>query len=314
MDCPKLLIYGYYHKNNFGDNWFAKTFTELFPDFNLTFTVDALDLLKKWDYIIVGGGNIIHKALGDILSQIQTPYEIWSVSLHDPCELEYIKNARKIIVRDSTSFSYSKNSNIYYLPDINFYPNSFIKFVETNNSIAFIPNSHIIPTYNDSISKNQEYFRFVFECSKFIDENNNRFSFLPLQNSREQNDIRVAHAIISHSVKKPEHILDVPVFNNIPIFNGYISMRYHGAFLGILTEKPVLYIDFHSKVKNIVKDLNLESICYYEFSRKTIADGLEKAFNVDLKTRQEIKNNILKKIIKYNEFAQELTQEVFSKI
>lgn len=313
MDCPSILIYGYYNKNNFGDDWFARTFQKLFSGCNIKFTDNKLELLKSWDYIIIGGGNIIHAKLGEILLETKSPYEVWSVSLHDPSELQYISNARRIILRDKKSFSFAHGTNVHHLPDINFYPAGIVQFSDQVYSVGFIPNSNIIPNYTSTMPKNQEYFRFVFECARYLDECSKNFTFIPFQKTNIQNDARVAHAIVSHSVHKKGNILDNLIFENVPSFESYITMRYHGAFLGILSEKPVLCVDFHSKMTSLIEDVKLPSINYYEFSKRSLEIGLEKALSEDKEILRQRKIDILDKVMKYEEFAKQIILEIKEK-
>ena len=58
---PKILVYGWYHKNNIGDDLFVEAFNHLFPNFDFTFT-DVLHshLIKEADAIFFGGGSFLY--------------------------------------------------------------------------------------------------------------------------------------------------------------------------------------------------------------------------------------------------------------
>src|SRR5579864_6412775 len=56
----KVLVYGFYHQGNLGDDLFVEAFQHLFPnvDFNFTESIDV-DKLRDVDAVFFGGGSFL---------------------------------------------------------------------------------------------------------------------------------------------------------------------------------------------------------------------------------------------------------------
>ena len=56
----EVLVYGWYHSNNIGDNLFIQSFKKLFPSYNFYFVKEITEQnLFNIDAIIFGGGSFL---------------------------------------------------------------------------------------------------------------------------------------------------------------------------------------------------------------------------------------------------------------
>ena len=130
---PKLLIFGWYHHGNLGDEWFKEAFTALFPDYSLTFTNFLSDIgILTHDVLIIGGGSfldqkppIANKTLsGTAVNKLHTmPLFFLGVgaetSIH-PFYQELMQRADLIVLRTSVNLEVVKllNPNVLVASDL----------------------------------------------------------------------------------------------------------------------------------------------------------------------------------------------------
>jgi len=307
-----ILFYGWYNQGNYGDEWFKQTFQKLFYGLRLEFSFDLKKVSEqKYKYLIVGGGNILHRELADVLKHVDRPFEFWSISLSHANEKKFLANSKRVILRDSESYDIVKeeHDNVILLPDINFLNPPYVLNGKRNpTDLIFIPNSNVVPRNNSSISKFQEYQRFCVETSRFLDEYKKPTSFYPLQRTRQHNDSHVYHNINSYSLNRKfdEVTNEDEIINRIENSKYLISMRYHGMVLGIIYNIPTICIGFHSKLKRFCKDFEIPYIDYYEFSKNKILTSL----NEVQYERSEKVNQFLERTGEYNELSKLIRNEI----
>jgi len=59
-----IVVYGFYHKNNIGDELFKEAFQQLFHSNNFTF-IDHITIsnIKDFDVVFIGGGSFLDSPL-----------------------------------------------------------------------------------------------------------------------------------------------------------------------------------------------------------------------------------------------------------
>jgi polysaccharide pyruvyl transferase WcaK-like protein len=319
MDSDKILdilFYGWYNKQNVGDDLFEFTFKRLFNNLNIKFTSKSKDIADlKYKYLILGGGNIIHPVLIDNIKNTKVPYEFWSVSVLDDEQAQIALGAKRIITRDVESADFMKKASykgeLIVAPDIVFYNHDIIVPKPKIETIAFLPNSNFVPNYLNTISKCQEYQRFIYETARHIDDGG-KYEFIAMQNSPWIDDNIVSYTILGAttqkrmSLNKNANWLDLSTVYN---YKAVITMRYHGMIIGILNELPVISIDGHSKIKNFCKHYNLSSINYYEYSKDCIGRALAKTLKNEGHSL-EIKKQIISQVGIFDELSKELVGQV----
>jgi hypothetical protein len=312
-----ILFYGWYGKNNLGDDLFEYSFRQLYSCLKIDFTSELKDLkTRKYRLLIVGGGNVISDNLGVILNEIDRPYEVWSVSFCEK-DINSIKKARRILVRDTMTLDISKNHEIkdkvVYAPDIVFL--NYDRILPPKNRgdlISILPNIYFVPSYKDPITKWIEYLRFTCETARFIEESEEKFEFVSMQKDGNLDDHVMSYAICGSTIKKRPKISnnDWKTFDLIN-YKAIISTKYHGAILAIMTNTPLVCINAHSKMSGIIKDMNLTEINYYEFSKDCLHKKLKEELSCcDSGKYCSIMREIKTKVGVYSEFSREIIKEL----
>src|SRR5579885_2555646 len=127
---PKVLVYGWYHKGNIGDDLFVEAFQHIFPEFDFTFTdVLTSHQVKDADAIFFGGGSFLHDApiSTDFALKLAKQKPIFYIGVGVEAEIhpthqELMRLARLIATRSKNQIDRLKvlNKNSLYVPDLVF--------------------------------------------------------------------------------------------------------------------------------------------------------------------------------------------------
>jgi polysaccharide pyruvyl transferase WcaK-like protein len=265
----KVLVYGFYHKGNAGDDLFIEAFKKLFPQLQLAFT-DMLtpENLSEVSAVFLGGGSFLD---GDPLFSPATleilktkPLFYLSVgvetSIH-PTHQMLMQQAKLIATRTPDWHKIAHlNSNVIYIPDIVYSLFQPTTRVRQPKSILVLPNSSISPKWNEPHWKHAIWEHFKIEMAQALDtliESGHQVNFFPMCQNRTQNDAWTIAEILS----KMQHSSQSLVLNEtsttsrslLLLFSSYetvITQRYHGIILSEMTNTPYLAIHHHDKLKS----------------------------------------------------------------
>lgn len=301
----KVLVYGWYSKENCGDESYKISFGNLFADHSLTFTEKIDDeLIQSHDAFILGGGNILdshhlktvqkHKAY---LSKI--PCIAFSVGqTDDKIQESQLSIFQSIYIRDLDAFSrlQKMHPNVHYCPDAAFAmePNPtrgsaiWNAYFEDKDlyekKVAVIANSHLISGSTDVLSRDALRFQmFSLDLATIIDNTNASFLFVPFGCSMPWDD-RVANGWIASQCKwfrKTATIYDkFSVQANLDVIAAadvVISLRYHSTVFSVIAGVPFVDVYHHDKNHSFLKTLGLESwgVSFWDFSREKTKEILD---------------------------------------
>lgn len=308
-----VLVYGWYHKNNIGDDLFVDAFRNLFPNLNLTF----VDKFTKYNVenaaaIFIGGGSFLYddiKQETGTLDLIKTKPVFYigvgsETQIHNT-HLELMKRAKLIAIRNNDKFLNIKNninSSIIIIPDIVYsLKNVFFKseFKKKNKSVLVIPNITLVPNIDDPHWKFASWQYFKSEFSQFLDylvEEKYELNFLSMCNNRKSCDSWAAIEIINNMRNKDSEYLLPIVSGSVDLarvlsnYSYIITQRFHGIILSEMMGIPCLTISHHDKL-NYGNNL----ISYYRSNKDLLTHHF---FNLKLK---------------HNEYSFDLLQEYVNK-
>lgn len=261
-----IVVYGYYYKNNIGDQLFIEAFKELFPKYNFTFVNHLTEpALKNADAVFFGGGSLLFDTPNiDNLSLLKQKKIFYiGIGVEDeinPIHLELMSLSKLIVIRNEDKLDYisNLNKNVIYAPDIVY---SLINNCVLNEikpkSILFIPNAHLVPKNNDPLWKYNLWEYYKSEFSQFLDyliENKYTIDMFPMCNSKHVNDTWAGIEIFNRMITYSRcNIVNVPDdFKNISsVFSKYesiISSRFHGIILANMVNRPCLTVKHHDKL------------------------------------------------------------------
>ena len=275
----RILILGYYNRNNLGDEQYKLSFKKLFPTNNIEFLdcdklVNYKDV-KQDDTIIIGGGDIISEYfidnINDFLKKYSEKVKVISVSCGIPYSdvlfSDKLKNIDHIFLRtkqDIYLLSKTFKDQVSYIPDISLLCDIPVKLNKKNSKkIGITLSRHI---YNKNYIK--EYNNFVLNISKFIEfliEKGYTIVFIPFCTSGFYSNDNLIHddVIDNLNINSLNKIINYNKLTDlykiqeiISSCDLYIPMRFHAVLFCIYNKTPFFPIFTTKKINNLLKDIS----------------------------------------------------------
>lgn len=293
----KVLVYGFYHQGNLGDDLFVDAFTHLFPNLNLTFTDHITDdKLKDIDAVFFGGGsflfgqpNITSTAL-EIIKKKKIFYlgvgveaEIHSV------HLDLMSRSQLLAIRTAEQLERVKyiNSNTILIPDLVYSLASLVQPQTIDDkSVLVMPNVYVVPQHNDPNWKHAAWNYFKSEFCQFLDylvENKYHPHLFPMCSAHKEDDRWAAVDLVSFMQHRSNGFLLQTqvkgigqISNLISKHSMVITQRYHGIVLSEICQTPYIAIHHHEKLKKQPKNVG-EFISYYGLSKQTMIETFNRS-------------------------------------
>ena len=258
----KVLIIGYYNRNNWGDDLFEYIFKNvLFKDDQVTtINIDDIELLtwQSFDKVIVGGGDIVNNyflhpdniKLIDFVKVTGVPIDFISIGIPYTECLPLMDIGDNFYLRNTTDYNLTKDryglDNTFLMPDLGFglevdYVNISTKVKSIGICIPFTYATHKDFT-NDLINIiNMLSKTYTVHLIPF-DTNINGNSDLTYINQLTVNESVV---IVNKTLTIKEMI---NYFQNMDFI---IASRFHSIIASILCEKPFLSLYTTRKIDNL---------------------------------------------------------------
>lgn len=292
-----ILVYGWYHHQNMGDDLFAEAFKSLFPFYNFIF-VDKISLndLKNVDAVFIGGGSLLGQSLNI------TGVEVLNALRHQKIfylgvgpETEYHKDhlqlmilAKLIAIR--SNINYDKivdiNPNTIVIPDLVYSLPPSLADTKIKKSVLVLPNISVVPTWDDPHWKHASWEYFKTEFSQMLDilvkDEGYSINFLSLCDNAKLDDEWASSEIISRmKCRNKKFLLGKKntlqsITHLMSQYDVIITQRYHGIVLSEMSGTPCLTIYHHDKLKNPCGP----SLSYYGLTK----NDLLRQFNIALNT------------------------------
>jgi polysaccharide pyruvyl transferase WcaK-like protein len=307
----KVLVYGWYHQLNIGDELFIDCFKKLFPTFDLVFQDNIKShSLDGIDAVFFGGGsflgskpNISDEAL-EILKKKPIFYLGVGVepNIH-PTHMELIRLARLVAIRsaDQVDRVASLNPNTMWIPDLVYSLQSDISLSDRQNrSILVMPNISVVPHHMDPYWMHASWNHFKSEFSQFLDDlvqDNYKISFLAMCQGNKDNDNLPAAELIGHMSYRNNYILNerpVGIKEVTSIVSKYslvITQRFHGIVLSEMTKTPYIALHHHDKLK-FSYPRSGAFVSYYNSSKHLLLDTFDHTIRMKFSDSLPIESNI----------------------
>jgi len=264
-----ILVYGWYHHNNVGDDLFMDAFRALFPNFNFSFVNQITPYnLQGIDAVFIGGGSLLGEVIcvsddvaWDLLKQQRIFYiGVGAETAINIFHAELMTKAELIAIRSTVGLDKIKaiNPNTIVINDLVHYLQPTKTVEPISKSVLVIPNISVVPTWNEPHWKHAAWDYFKTEFAQFLDHLvSERYSlgFLPFCTDSALDDNMAAAEIVSrmghrnHRYLLPKENTLASITETISRYNIIITQRYHGIVLAEMVKVPNISIVHHNKLK-----------------------------------------------------------------
>lgn len=273
-----VLVYGWYHQQNFGDDLFIDSFKEIFPELDFTFTNHITnEQLDAHEVVFIGGGSLLNqdiqvedfwklesKKIFYIGVGAETNISLFHKALMKVASGIFIRSNDLAKVKEINANSYIINDLVYSLK------NKVVFSSKIEKQLLFIPNICVVPKWSNPYWQHTAWNHFKVEMAQTLDSfitNEYKVSCFPMCINSQLNDVAAMMEIMNtmkygHKVKIDSMITDMElVSNRYKNVEFILTQRYHGMILADLMKKPYVSIFHHDKLKQS----NCRSIPYYGF-------------------------------------------------
>jgi polysaccharide pyruvyl transferase WcaK-like protein len=313
----KVLVYGWYHQGNIGDDLFMEAYHHLFPSLQLVFT-EAItsDKLQDVDAVFLGGGSFLLDAprATDEALQLLKKKKIFYLGVGVESEIHpthemLMRRAQLVAIRSSNQLDRVRqiNHNTILIPDLVYALKDKASLRSaTSNSVLVLPNVAVLPNNGDAHWKQAAWIYFKSEFTQFLDwlvDNKFLVKFLPMCMANKEDDTWVATELTSFMkyrsnrfglTVKPQGISEV--LQLISQHSIVITQRFHGIVLAELAGVPYIAIHHHDKLKQSSSNAG-KFISYYGLSKQKLIDEFNIAISANYTSILPIETNIFKALV-----------------
>lgn len=262
----KVLVTGYYGKQNAGDDLLQSAISELFAPHRMLFTswLPEIDTLRSADVIVIGGGSIWPGngffPFGDRLpKQIGRPIMVIGISARGPCEQtlkktrSLIRQARFFHVRDHHTAEYfDVPATVRCGPDLFWWSPFGVK--ECADARVF---SNVLVNLREwrELAWNPE------GIIQAIRQSGRNAIGWPLHfGSPEPPQSRGNDLEFTKTSGLPVNSLSFQ-WQEVLSSRYVIAMRFHAVQIAIRLERPVIGFDYHPKIRAFFHENGLPELC-----------------------------------------------------
>lgn len=289
----KIVVYGWYHQSNLGDDLFEEVIPKILPDYTFEFTNHLTEgQIASSDAVFFGGGSFLdepiamdHKHFPLLLNK---PIIYIGVGMETQLHSDHKKllGQAKLVIPRSLSGVGTFPDLVYAAPRL-----ELSGVAHAKRRVLFIPNVSVLPKRTDPHWEHAAWNYFKSECSQFLDDliqEGSEVRFLNACRSTKLDDNWASNEILSQMVNRERNLIIDQTPSNLEealrCFSSYsvvITQRFHGVVLSDLSGVPVVPIAHHDK-------LNCDrSLSYYGMSKKLLRGAVESA-----KVRHPLESNI----------------------
>lgn len=312
----KVLVYGWYHQLNIGDELFVDAFRKLFPDFQFAFheKVSAKNL-EGVDAIFFGGGSFLlgkPEITEEALQIIKTkPIFYIGVGVESnihPLHMELIALAKLVAIRSPDQVDRLKpiNPNVIWVPDLVYALQDNIQLSDkSNRSVLVLPNISVVPNHLHPYWMHASWSHFKSEFAQFLDilvQEGYKLNFLSMCQGHQVNDDWAGGEIISHMARRGKYLLDEQpvgigrVTSVISQYSLIITQRFHGIVLAEMTRTPYIALHHHDKLK-FTQPRNGSFLSYYNCSKQLLIDSFDQTIKMKFANALPIESDIYKTLV-----------------
>lgn len=281
-DRPRLLIYGWYHQSNLGDDLFQGAFRRVLPGADLRFVNELTPDGVGWcDAVVFGGGSFldspVSRAPGGLEAAASKVVMYVGVGLETaahPDHAALLARASLVVARSEGQAGRAD----MVAPDLA-YSLDRGPGGRSRNGVLFIPNASVVPTRSSPQWAHAAWGYFKSEASQFLDEltsGGRRVEMVAMCRSRRVNDEWAAAELVAHTDSRSTPLLPPPcpatAVEFFSRFEAVVTQRYHGAVLSELAGTPCVSVFHHDKLRGVRPGTS--TVPYYGVSKSGLHSAL----------------------------------------
>ena len=314
----KVLVYGWYHQGNTGDDLFIEAFCHLFPDYQFIFTDSiSLDKLTDIDAVFFGGGSFLldrPNITSDSLLALANRKVFYlgvgvEADIH-PTHQEIMSHATLIATRSPEQVERLKilNSNVTLIPDLVYSLQSKLnKPTKISKSVLVMTNIAVVPNNSDPHWKHASWDYFKSEFGQFLDwliESGYRPQLFSMcRGLNLSDDWASAELVAAMSRRSRNRIMtETPVgikeiLDLVARHELIITQRFHGIVLAEMTRTPYIAIHHHDKLK-FSQPNEGTFLSYYNSSKQSYISAFEQTIKMEFSNTLPIESTIFEAFAK----------------
>lgn len=283
----KVLVLGYYHKQNAGDNFFTNSFTKLFPEIEFTFT-NIIKSVKEYDAIFIGGGSLLdgppriaHEVFHQLLKKKICYLGVGTETDVHPTHLQLMEKAKLIASRSVITPQLERfKDKIIKIPDLVYSLYQTRPKEASEKKVLILPNISVIPHFQDPIWKLSAWNYFKSEFAQFVEYlilNKYQVNFGGLSSDPALNDLNVANELVNHMARRKDYNIALEtdyskLIDRMKDYSIIITQRYHGSILAQLARVPHLTLYHHDKLRGDYLNEG-KYLSYYGVTKRTLIEN-----------------------------------------
>jgi len=313
----KVLVYGWYHQGNIGDDLFMDAYRHLFPDIDFEFSEKiTVEKLKDVDAVFIGGGSFLldrPNVTSEALQILPTKKVFYlgvgvEADIH-PTHQALIAHASLVAIRSPEQVERLKsfNKNVMFAPDLvySLLP-KLSKPPKVNKSVLVMPNISVVPNNSDPHWKHASWAYFKSEFGQFLDwliEAGYRPQLFSMCRGLNLDDDWAAAELVNSLSKRSRNRISLENPVGIEEVSSFVSkhelvitQRFHGIVLAEMTRTPYIAIHHHDKLKFSYPSEG-SFLSYYNSSKSSYISAFDQAIKMKFSSALPIESDIFKTLV-----------------
>ena len=287
-----IAVYGFYGKQNIGDELFKEAFRALLPSHSFAFHDKITsDNASQADALIIGGGSLLNcdfphepEAL-PLLAQKPLLYiSVGAETAIHPFHEHLLRQARLVAIRSPSALEKMRalNEKTIVIPDIVCALGTDTAIKRLDKSLLFLPNAYVLPCHSDPHWMHSSWGHFKNEIAQAFDELIDAgwmIRMFPMSSNTTINDSLPGYEIIGAMKNRGDYLVRCYTDSKdlkglFKEFEVVVSQRYHGLILAEMTMTRCIGIAHSEKLQETAFNQG-EKLSYYGFNKDLLHKAIE---------------------------------------
>ena len=298
----KCRVWGWYSKNNIGDESYKLSFPMLFPDVHFDFEGSQ----DEYDFCLLGGGDILNEHY--VRKALECPCKaryIVSVSAGSKAPIDLLNEFDGIYVRDHASEVYLRSRGIQcaFMPDVAMRLQPDVVEGQTlmndrfaaegldsyERRIGLVFNAHLLYAREGVLARDfVTFLKAAQDIGKLADETSASFVFFPMSTGMPYDD-RISNGFLASRCKfwkknwlVQDRLSVQETLNLISACDLVISTRLHSSIFSLISHVPFVDLVHHDKNRSLLETMHLDGhgVSYWSFSFEELKNMLDRMFGI----------------------------------